>query len=165
MTITRRTLQIFAVVYAVPILFAAYRDITIAVHADPQARFVDTRTMMGRVEAVLVGAGYAGARGYASLPPPDVAFAVGGLPRGAWGWSSPEMILLSPDQPEGCLVITLAHEVAHDAVRRRGLLDLPARTPAWVVRYEMERIASVVERAIEADGPLAPNCFMRRAEG
>jgi hypothetical protein len=165
MTLTRRTLQIFAVVYAVPILFAAYRDLTIALHAAPQVRFVDTRTMMGRVEAVLVGAGYAGARGYAALPPPAVAFAVGGLPRGAWGWSSPEMILLSPDQPEGCLVITLGHEVAHDLTRRMGLLDLPARTPAWVVRAEMERIASIVERAVEADAGYAPNCFMRRAEG
>lgn len=155
----RRTLQIFAVVYAGPILHAAHAGET------PQIRFVDTRTMMGRVEAVLVGAGYAGARGYAELNPPAVTFAVDGLPRGAWGWSEPGSVLLSPEQPEGCLAITLAHEVAHDATRRMGLLDLPARTPVWVIRAEMERIASIVERAVEADAGYAPNCFMRRAEG
>ena len=119
--------------------------------------------LMGRVERILVTNGYPAARGYRLLDPPGVFFAGGPLPRGDWGWSVPGTILLSPDQPPDCVRITLAHELAHDATRRRDLLSADSvGAPVWAIRAEMERIAAIVETAVANDNVWVPNCLMRR---
>lgn len=122
----------------------------------------DTRLLMSRVERILLDAGYK-AKGYGDLPKPNVFLTADPLPRGDWGWYVPGTVLLSSAQPAGCIRITLAHELAHDATARMGLMAAqPARTPAWALRAEMERIASVVEAAVADDAGWAPNCLLRR---
>jgi hypothetical protein len=70
--------------------------------------------------------------------------------------------VLSPEQPAGCLRITLGHELSHDAARRLGLVD---GVPTWAVRAEMEHIAALVEARVADDGGWSPNCLMRRPNG
>lgn len=123
----------------------------------------DTQSLMARVEAILIANGYETARGYAELTPPNVFSAPWRLPGGAWGYSVPGTVLLSEDQPRACLRITLAHELAHDATRRRDLLSADsAGAPAWAIKAEMERIAAIVEHGVAEDRPWVPNCLMRR---
>lgn len=121
----------------------------------------DVSVTMARVERVLIDAGYP-ATGYAALVPPAVYWSES-LPRGDWGWSVPGTVLLSKEQPRGCVAITLAHEVAHDATRRMNLITVEAGSPIWLVRAEMERIAAIVETRIADEGAYAPNCIMRRS--
>lgn len=131
-------------------------------HATSPATLPDTRLLMSRVERILIEAGYK-AKGYGDLPKPNVFLTADPLPRGDWGWYVPGTILLSSAQPSGCIRITLAHELAHDATARMGLMAAqPAGTPAWALRAEMERIASVVETAVAEDAGWAPNCLLRR---
>lgn len=121
---------------------------------------VDVRATMRTVERVLAEAGYPVA-GYGALEPPVVHWSER-LPRGDWGWSVPGTVLLAEDQPRGCIGITLAHELAHDATRRMNLITVEAGSPAWLVRAEMERIAAIVETRVADEGAYAPNCIMRR---
>lgn len=122
------------------------------------AELPDVSILMARVERVLVENGY-GAKGYAKLNPPAVFLTDDPLPRGDWGWSVPGTVLISSAQPEACVRITLAHELAHDATRRLDLINAERGAPAWAIKAEMEAIAATVEMAVEADGAHAPNCL------
>ncbi len=117
----------------------------------------ETRHMMARVERALVAAGFEAARGYAKLDAPAVEY-VDITPGGVWGTYRLGYITIKTGQPSGCYVHTLAHEIAHDAAVRTGLLDA---VPTHEVMRELERISAVAEAAIQ-DDDYAPNCGMRR---
>lgn len=130
--------------------------------AAEQSDLPNVESLMVRVERALVEAGYSKASGYGTLKPPGVFFAED-LPRGDWGWSVPGTVLLSRDQPAGCVRVTLAHELAHDATRRRDLLGADTTgAPVWAIKAEMELIADLVEAEVSSDGEWHPNCLMRR---
>lgn len=118
----------------------------------------ETHTAMIRVERALVEAGYA-AHGYSKLTPPAVE-EVDELPGGRWGTYSVATgrITISRRQPEGCKRVTLAHEIAHDAVARMRLhLAVPVNR---VVAF-MEQVSLIAEEAADAD-QFAPNCVRTR---
>lgn len=142
-------------------VFVALFFAIILIRTCKAADLPDTRTLMARVERILIDAGYA-AKGYSNLEPPRVYFAAGPLPRNDWGWYVPGTILLSPDQPEGCIRITLAHELSHDLALRMRLIE-GRNMPIWAIRDQFERIATTVEVEIEHDTGYAPNCLVRRA--
>lgn len=122
----------------------------------------DTKTMMGRVERILVANGYPDAWGYAKTAAPTVTL-VERLPNDDWGHYIPGDIKISTAQPEGCLVVTLGHELGHDATVKMGLISLERGAPAWLVKQESERITTLVESHIASDGVWLPNCLMRRS--
>ncbi len=118
----------------------------------------ETHATMLRVEQALVAAGYA-AHGYSDLPAPAVEL-VDELPGDRWGTYSVATgrITLSRRQPDGCRPLTLAHEIAHDAVAR---LKLHLSVPVSGVIAFMERVSLIAEAAADAD-QFAPNCTRTR---
>lgn len=120
----------------------------------------DVKSMMGRVEAVLVMQGFPKAKGYAALQAPAVTM-VDVLPGNAWGNAEPGAIKISRAQPDGCVAVTLAHELAHDATVRMHLLDdFPGDVSQ--IKDEFERVARLVESFIASDGVWLPNCLFKR---
>lgn len=120
----------------------------------------DVTATMARVERALVEAGYSQAAGYSKLSPPAVE-EVDEIPGDRWGSYSVATgrITISRGQPDGCKRLTLAHEVAHDAVAR---LKLHLSVPVNRVIAFMERVSLIAEEAADAD-EFAPNCGMRGA--
>ena len=113
----------------------------------------DVTATMLRVEQALVQAGYADAAGYSKLPPPAVEYNEFVAGNG-WGSYRPGRIEISTRQPEGCVPITLAHEISHDlAIRQNLIRDVPNDE----INQRLHEIASLVEAAIDAD-TYAPNC-------
>lgn len=110
-----------------------------------------------RVERALVDAGYTQAAGYSLLPPAPVE-EVDELPGDRWGSYSVATgrITISRQQPDGCKRLTLAHELAHDAVAR---LRLHLQVPTNRVVAFMEKVSMVAEAAADAD-EFAPNCTL-----
>ena len=118
----------------------------------------DVTATMLRVETALVAAGYADAAGYSQLPPPVVEYNEFVAGNG-WGSYRPGRIEISTRQPEGCVPITLAHEISHDLSIR---MDLIRGVPNDEINQRLHEIASLAEAAIDAD-KYAPNCGLRRA--
>ena len=136
---------------------------TMSACAGPQvatADLPDTRTMMSRVEAILVANHYPDAYGYARGPAPTVVM-VPSLPDRHWGEYLVSAIKLSKEQPEACVPVTLAEEIAHDATVRMGLISLAKGAPAWFVKEEFERIGALVAAHVASDGQWLPGCIMR----
>ena len=119
----------------------------------------ETTATMARVERALVAAGFNGAVGYSELTPPPVEL-VDELPGDRWGSYSVATgrISISRRQPDGCVRLTLAHEVAHDAVAR---LQLHLSVKVEQVVAFMEKVSRIAEEAADAD-QFAPNCFKAR---
>ena len=154
---TRPLTTAIAITLGAAIVVALAVSIAWCTHANA-AEMPDVRAMMVQVERALVAHGYPEAEGYGAQRPPMVYLATD-LPRGAAGTYVPGYIALDAEQPEGCLPIGLGHELSHDAAVRMNLIWA---VPNWAVRAELERIADVVERAVEESGPMAPNCLMKR---
>lgn len=118
----------------------------------------ETTATMARVERALVEAGYP-AHGYSELSPPPVEL-VDELPGDRWGSYSVATgrISISRRQPDGCVRLTLSHEVAHDAVAR---LKLHLSVKVEQVVAFMEKVSRIAEEAADAD-QFAPNCLKTR---
>lgn len=114
---------------------------------------MDIPATMLQVERALVESGH-DAAGYSALPAPVVVL-VDGLPGGDWGSYELGTIRISRSQPGGCLIVTLRHELAHDATIRMGLLG---EGDAFALKAEMERIANRVEVLTGLKGDWVPNC-------
>lgn len=125
---------------------------------------------MFAVETALVNAGYLAAEGYSGLTPPRVVI-VRNLPERRWGDYTPPtqcdgsavpcpllgaVIRLSEEQPAKCMIVTLAHEMAHDAAVR---MDMLRAVPTGEVRRRMEDIAAAVEKVFLTD--TRPRCGAR----
>jgi hypothetical protein len=153
----KRALAPLAVTIAAALSVALAVSVAWCTHASA-AEALDVRAMMLRVEQALIANRYPQAYGYSELVPPKVEI-LPKLPAGDWGSYQPGLIKISDAQPHSCKPITLAHEVAHDAAVRMNLIwSVPTR----MVRAELEHIADIVEREIESQGPMAPNCIIRR---
>lgn len=129
------------------------------------------RVNMIAIEATMTTLGYR-VDGYSALYAPRVIF-VDALPDGSWGEYVPATtcdvrrlpctvegakIKLSERQPGACMVITLAHELGHDAAVRMGLID---GVPNQEVKTTLERISARVENNF-GSFEYRPNCLLRR---
>lgn len=164
---TRKLTTATAVLIGSSIVVATAVTFAWCTHANA-AEMPDARAMMQRVERALVENGFSEAQGYGALEMPVVALTTD-LPNRDKGSYTvvadksaylPGKIELDADQPEGCLPISLAHELSHDAAVRMNLV--PFSIPNWLVKTELQKIAGIVERAVELEGPQAPNCLMKR---
>ena len=128
------------------------------------------RANMIAVEATMITLGY-DVDGYNAIEAPRVMF-VESLPNGDYGaWEAISacdaagkcrvvggLIKLSERQPGACLLISLAHELGHDASVRMGLID---DVPNQEVKPRLAAISANVENTF-GSFEYRPNCLDKR---
>lgn len=149
LSLTALTVGVF-LCYVVP----AFADERVTYEAPPP--FV--KANMIAVEATMTALGYI-VDGYSALAAPSVVF-VDGIASGAWGSYDPgtRTIRLSERQPAACMLITLAHEMGHDAAVQMGLIDGVSNQ---MVKAKLEEISARVENNF-GSFEYRPNCLLRR---
>lgn len=130
------------------------------------------RVNMVAIEATMLTIGYGQADGYGALYAPRVEF-VDWLPFDDWGAYEPQtvcdgsvlpctasgpIIKISERQPAACMIITLSHELGHDAAVR---MKIVASVPNDQLMARLETISTQVERSF-GSFDYRPNCFKAR---